>query len=89
MPSAIERPLPDGFWIGAGSVLGAGGGLVVGILLERIALGIAGGAAVGLLVGALLTTAAATPAPRRRTVLAIAAAILAIGAVTTAIVAVG
>jgi hypothetical protein len=37
----------------------------------------------------LLSTAAATPEPRRRTVVAIAAAILAIGAVTTAIVAVG
>lgn len=83
MPPELDdgRGRPAGWGIPSGVATGAAIGLLFGIMLEQIALGLTIGAAIGLVAGTSLTAAVATPADRRRTVVAVAIALLTAGTV--------
>lgn len=74
-----DHPLPTGWGIPGGVVAGAAIGLLFEILFQQLAPGLVIGAAIGLLVGASASAVTAPPADRRRTVVAVAIALLATG----------
>lgn len=72
---------PAGWQLPLGVAAGAGIGMIVGILLDQLAMGLIIGAAIGLLVATSAIATAATPTSARGRVLA-----LAIGLVTAGVV---
>ncbi len=76
---------PTGWALPIGVGVGAGFGVVAGILIGQITLGTVFGAATGLVAGASLTTLGAVPPERRRAVAIRACAILAAGVAVTVV----
>lgn len=82
MDSYLVRPVPDGWPVPVGTAAGAALGVVVGLLLQQIALCIVLGAAFGVVAGAAVTAANEVEDTRGRTA-AVAVTILALGAMLT------